>query len=72
MWRYYLLACAGTFRARTNRRWQIGLSPRGVEGATAGPRQRENKRVSGPCAALRAVRGRRSRLEFLAKDTALA
>jgi cyclopropane-fatty-acyl-phospholipid synthase len=30
MWRYYLLACAGTFRARTTQLWQIVLSPGGV------------------------------------------
>jgi cyclopropane-fatty-acyl-phospholipid synthase len=31
-WRYYLLTCAGSFRARTNQLWQIVLSPRGVPG----------------------------------------
>lgn len=30
MWRYYLLSCAGTFRARDNQLWQVVLSPRGV------------------------------------------
>jgi len=30
MWRYYLLCCAGTFRARASHVWQIVLSPRGV------------------------------------------
>jgi cyclopropane-fatty-acyl-phospholipid synthase len=30
MWRYYLLACAGTFRARTTQLWQVVLSPLGV------------------------------------------
>jgi cyclopropane-fatty-acyl-phospholipid synthase len=30
MWRYYLLTCAGSFRARTNQLWQLVLSPRGV------------------------------------------
>jgi cyclopropane-fatty-acyl-phospholipid synthase len=30
MWRYYLLACAGTFRARTTQLWQAVLSPSGV------------------------------------------
>jgi cyclopropane-fatty-acyl-phospholipid synthase len=29
-WRYYLLTCAGSFRARRNQLWQIALSPRGV------------------------------------------
>jgi len=32
MWRYYLLACAGTFRARENQLWQIVFSKRGVSG----------------------------------------
>ncbi len=32
MWRYYLLCCAGTFRARDNQLWQVVLSPRGVAG----------------------------------------
>ena len=32
MWRYYLLACAGSFRARANQVWQLVLSPEGVTG----------------------------------------
>ena len=32
MWRYYLLSCAGSFRARVNQLWQIVLSPSGQEG----------------------------------------
>lgn len=32
MWRYYLLSCAGSFRARKNQLWQIVLSPKGVPG----------------------------------------
>lgn len=32
MWQYYLLVCAGAFRARNNQLWQIVLSPRGVKG----------------------------------------
>ncbi len=32
MWRYYLLACAGTFRARYNHVWQIVFSHRGLPG----------------------------------------
>ncbi|MBN8441370.1 MAG: cyclopropane fatty acyl phospholipid synthase [Thauera sp.] len=36
-WRYYLLACAGTFRARTNQLWQIVLSPLGVRGGYRRP-----------------------------------
>jgi cyclopropane-fatty-acyl-phospholipid synthase len=30
MWKYYLLSCAGSFRARSNQLWQIVLSPKGV------------------------------------------
>lgn len=30
MWTYYLLSCAGTFRARDNQLWQIVLSKNGV------------------------------------------
>ncbi|MCB2184309.1 MAG: class I SAM-dependent methyltransferase [Desulfobulbaceae bacterium] len=30
MWSYYLLACAGSFRARKNQLWQLVLSPSGV------------------------------------------
>ena len=30
MWDYYLLSCAGAFRARFNQLWQIVLSPNGV------------------------------------------
>jgi cyclopropane-fatty-acyl-phospholipid synthase len=32
MWRYYLLACAASFRLRNNQLWQIVLSPNGVKG----------------------------------------
>lgn len=32
MWKYYLLACAGSFRARKMQLWQIVLSPEGVPG----------------------------------------
>ncbi|HXK93956.1 MAG TPA: cyclopropane fatty acyl phospholipid synthase [bacterium] len=32
MWKYYLLACAGAFRARRNQVWQIVFSKRGVPG----------------------------------------
>ncbi len=32
MWRYYLLCCAGTFRARKNQLWQLVLSPQGCLG----------------------------------------
>lgn len=32
MWTYYLLACAGSFRSRTNQLWQVVLSKSGVPG----------------------------------------
>ena len=32
MWSYYLLSCAGTFRARALQVWQVVLSKKGVEG----------------------------------------
>ncbi len=32
MWKYYLLSCAGSFRARKNQVWQIVLSPSGCQG----------------------------------------
>ncbi len=32
MWEYYLLSCAGSFRARRNQLWQIVLSKEGVPG----------------------------------------
>lgn len=32
MWKYYLLSCAGSFRARHNQLWQIVLSKNGVFG----------------------------------------
>jgi cyclopropane-fatty-acyl-phospholipid synthase len=38
MWRYYLLSCAGTFRARRIQVWQIVFSPRGVPGGHRVPR----------------------------------
>ncbi|MBE9546584.1 MAG: class I SAM-dependent methyltransferase, partial [Proteobacteria bacterium] len=31
MWKYYLLSCAGSFRARMNQLWQIVLSKKGVK-----------------------------------------
>ena len=37
MWRYYLLCCAGTFRARDNQLWQLVLSPSGVPGGYRRP-----------------------------------
>jgi cyclopropane-fatty-acyl-phospholipid synthase len=38
MWRYFLLASAGSFRARKNQVWQIVLSPNGVHGGYVAPR----------------------------------
>lgn len=38
MWKYYLLGCAGSFRARKNQLWQIVLSPEGVVGGYQAPR----------------------------------
>jgi cyclopropane-fatty-acyl-phospholipid synthase len=32
MWEYYLLSCAGSFRARSNQLWQIVLSKNGILG----------------------------------------
>jgi cyclopropane-fatty-acyl-phospholipid synthase len=32
IWKYYLLSCAGAFRARGNQLWQIVLSKNGVRG----------------------------------------
>ena len=36
-WRYYLLTCAGAFRARHNQLWQLVLSPAGVPGGYRRP-----------------------------------
>ena len=38
MWRYYLLTCAGSFRARKNQLWQIVLAKGGVPGGYQAPR----------------------------------
>ncbi|AHG63904.1 cyclopropane fatty acyl phospholipid synthase [Advenella mimigardefordensis] len=38
MWRYYLLICAGSFRARDNQLWQFVLSPNGVPGTYRRPK----------------------------------
>ena len=38
MWKYYLLSCAGSFRARRNQVWQIVLSPQGCLGGYQAPR----------------------------------
>ncbi|MCK4486941.1 MAG: cyclopropane fatty acyl phospholipid synthase [Desulfobacterales bacterium] len=50
MWKYYLLSCAGSFRARINQLWQLVLSPKGVLGGYRTPRdamkQKNHKEVS--------------------------
>ena len=33
MWEYYLLSCAGAFRARSNQVWQIVMTPHGIGAA---------------------------------------
>jgi cyclopropane-fatty-acyl-phospholipid synthase len=38
MWRYFLLHCAGAFRARKIQLWQIVMSPQGVPGGYRAPR----------------------------------
>ncbi|OGT38220.1 MAG: cyclopropane-fatty-acyl-phospholipid synthase [Gammaproteobacteria bacterium RIFCSPHIGHO2_12_FULL_38_14] len=38
MWTYYLLSCAGSFRARMNQVWQIVFSKHGVPGVYMSPR----------------------------------
>lgn len=38
MWKYYLLACAGSFRARVNQLWQLVLSPMGCINGYCAPR----------------------------------
>jgi len=38
MWNFYLLSCAGAFRARDNQLWQIVLSKNGVPGGYQAPR----------------------------------
>lgn len=35
LWRFYLLSCAGAFRARSIQLWQMVFSPEGVEGGYA-------------------------------------
>lgn len=38
MWKYYLLSCAGSFRARKNQVWQIVFSKDGIPGGYQAPR----------------------------------
>ena len=40
MWTYYLLSCAGSFRARKNQLWQIVFSKQGISGGFIPPRYR--------------------------------
>jgi cyclopropane-fatty-acyl-phospholipid synthase len=37
MWNFYLLSCAGSFRARSNQLWQVVLSPKGLVGGYKRP-----------------------------------
>lgn len=45
MWSYYLLMCAGAFRARSNQLWQIVFSPEGIKGGYLAPRYREKSEM---------------------------
>lgn len=47
MWNYYLLSCAGSFRARDSQLWQIVLSKKGVAGGYVRPVLREMKESGG-------------------------
>lgn len=38
MWTYYLLSCAGSFRARKNQLWQIVFTKQGISGGFVPPR----------------------------------
>jgi len=38
MWTYYLLSCAGSFRARANQLWQVVLSKNGIANGYIAPR----------------------------------
>ncbi len=38
MWKYYLLCCAGSFRARKNQLWQLVLTPQGIVNGYEAPR----------------------------------
>ncbi|MCH8507123.1 MAG: class I SAM-dependent methyltransferase, partial [Ectothiorhodospiraceae bacterium] len=37
MWRYYLLCCAGAFRARSIQLWQLVMAPQGLVGGYRRP-----------------------------------
>ena len=47
MWRYYLLSCAGVFRARDQQVWQWLLSPRGLPHAWRRPALENLREVEG-------------------------
>jgi cyclopropane-fatty-acyl-phospholipid synthase len=47
MWRYYLLTCAGAFRARAYQVWQLALSPRGMTGCFSRPSPIDSARGAG-------------------------
>ena len=38
MWKYYLLSCAGSFRARNIQLWQLVLTKKGLLGGYEAPR----------------------------------
>lgn len=52
MWRFYLLSCAGAFRARSNQLWQIVVSRDGILGGYEAP-GREKRRSPRTAAATR-------------------
>lgn len=51
MWRYYLLSCAGGFRARNLQLWQVVFSKTGVKGGYQAPRSTQlTQKASQDCA----------------------
>ncbi len=48
MWNYYLLSCAGSFRARKNQVWQVVLSAEGVAGGYRRPHLEHTEAASQP------------------------
>jgi len=57
MWNYYLLSCAGSFRARDSQLWQIVLSKKGVLGGYMRPSLEE---LGGELAIFQSSRGPRA------------
>lgn len=47
-WNYYLLSCAGAFRARSNQLWQLVLSPHGIRGGYRRSEREALAPVTGP------------------------